>query len=158
MDRGTVEAAEVIADAITEQHDVRRAESIDVDPGVIAGIEQRLDEQLPAIEAFFGVSLSGREGAGLLRYRDGGFYLPHRDRGYDAAWPGAAWRVITIVVFLNEDGFTGGVLRVGETDVAPVAGTLVAFPADTLHEVTPVRGAPRDSIVDWCLSPRRPAE
>ena len=152
MDRGTAEAAEVLADAITEQHDVRRAESIDVDPGVFTSIEQRLDEQLPAIEAFFGVPLNGREGAGLLRYRDGGFYRPHRDRGEDVAWPGAALRAITMVVFLNDDGFTGGVLRVGDTEVPPVAGTLVAFTADTLHEVTPVRGAPRDSVVDWCLS------
>jgi predicted 2-oxoglutarate/Fe(II)-dependent dioxygenase YbiX len=153
MDRGTAETAEVLADAITEQHDVRRAESIDVDPDVFTSIEQRLDDQLPALEAFFGVPLSGREGAGLLRYRDGGFYRPHRDRGEDAGWPGAALRAITMVVFLNDDGFTGGVLRVGDTEVLPVAGTLVAFPADTLHEVTPVRGTPRDSVVDWCLSP-----
>jgi predicted 2-oxoglutarate/Fe(II)-dependent dioxygenase YbiX len=26
---------------------------------------------------------------------------------------------------------------------------LVAFPADTLHEVTPVEGGHRDTVVDW---------
>jgi predicted 2-oxoglutarate/Fe(II)-dependent dioxygenase YbiX len=158
MDHGTAEPAEVLAGSIAEQQDVRRAESIDVDPRVFAAIEQRLDEQLPALEAFFGVFLSGREGAGLLRYRDGGFYRPHRDQADDAAWPGAAQRAITMVVFLNDDGFTGGVLRVGDADVPPVAGTLIAFAADMVHEVTPVRGAPRDAIVDWCLTSRRAGE
>jgi predicted 2-oxoglutarate/Fe(II)-dependent dioxygenase YbiX len=42
--------------------------------------------------------------------------------------------------------------------VPPVAGTLIAFAADMVHEVTPVRGAPRDAIVDWCLTPRRAGE
>jgi len=156
MDDGTAEAAEVLAGSIAEQQDVRRADSIDINPVVLAAIEQRLDEQLPAVEAFFDLLLSGREGAGLLRYYDGGFYRPHRDQADEAAWPGAARRAITMVVFLNDDGFTGGVLRVGDADVPPVAGTLIAFPADMLHEVTPVRGAPRDSIVDWCLTPGRP--
>ncbi len=158
MDRGIAEAAEVLQEAMTEQHDVRRAEMIEIDPDVLIRIERHLDDQLPAIEAFFGVPLAEREGTGFLRYPDGGFYLPHVDRVEDAAWPGAERRTITVVVFLNDEGFSGGVLRVDDAEVAPVAGTLVAFPADVLHEVTPVRGAPRDTIIDWCLSPRRRAE
>ena len=64
------------------------------------------------------------------------------------------------MIFLNTsrdarpDGeFDGGLLRIferdGETDVVPQAGTLVAFPADLLHEVTEVRGGTRDTVVDW---------
>jgi predicted 2-oxoglutarate/Fe(II)-dependent dioxygenase YbiX len=34
-------------------------------------------------------------------------------------------------------------------DVVPRAGTLVAFPSDTPHEVLPVTGGVRDAIVDW---------
>lgn len=158
MDRGVGEAAEVLRDTMTEQHDVRRAEMIEIDQDVLTRIERLLDDQLPAIEEFFGVPLTELEGTGFLRYRDGGFYLPHVDRVDDAAWPGAERRSITVVVFLNDEGFSGGVLRVDDEDVVPAAGTLVAFPADVLHEVTPVRGAPRDTIVDWCLSPRRRAE
>jgi len=51
--------------------------------------------------------------------------------------------------------FDGGVLRLLPeegaplVEIPPAAGLLVAFPADRLHEVTPVRGGTRDAIVDW---------
>jgi predicted 2-oxoglutarate/Fe(II)-dependent dioxygenase YbiX len=31
----------------------------------------------------------------------------------------------------------------------PTRGTLVAFPADMLHEVTPVVEGTRNAVVDW---------
>jgi predicted 2-oxoglutarate/Fe(II)-dependent dioxygenase YbiX len=34
-------------------------------------------------------------------------------------------------------------------DLAPVEGTLIAFPATWLHEVLPVTAGVRDAIVDW---------
>ena len=34
-------------------------------------------------------------------------------------------------------------------DIVPRAGTLVAFPATVLHEVTRVEDAIRDAVVDW---------
>lgn len=150
MDRGVGDAAEVIADEIAEQTEVRRTESIEVDEATLAAVEHRLDGQRQAIEAFFDLPLVGREGAGFLRYQPGGFYLPHVDYATDGPWPEAARRAITVVVFLNDD-FIGGVLRIGGVDVLPVAGTLVAFPADVVHEVTPVRGGLRDTVVDWFL-------
>jgi predicted 2-oxoglutarate/Fe(II)-dependent dioxygenase YbiX len=68
-----------------------------------------------------------------------------------------------VVVFLNSarpggdpEGFTGGLLRIhpehpddAPIDITPRAGTLVAFPATTLHEVTRVGDATRDAVVDW---------
>jgi predicted 2-oxoglutarate/Fe(II)-dependent dioxygenase YbiX len=149
MDAGTSDAAEVLEDGIAVREEARRAASIDVDPGVLEVVERRLDRELGPAAVFFGIGLTGREGAGFLRYHDGGFYRPHRDRGVITAWPDADRRRITLVVFLNGSGFTGGVLRVGATDIQPETGTLVAFPSDTLHEVTTVRGGVRDAIVDW---------
>ena len=79
----------------------------------------------------------------------------------DQTWPGAAHRQLAVIVFLSTardggdpEGFTGGVLRLyseeGEPiDIVPVEGTLVAFPATTLHEVTRVGEAVRDAVVDW---------
>ena len=48
----------------------------------------------------------------------------------------------------------GGILRLfpdeaDPIDVLPTRGTLVAFPADMPHEVTPVTSGRRDAIVDW---------
>jgi predicted 2-oxoglutarate/Fe(II)-dependent dioxygenase YbiX len=41
----------------------------------------------------------------------------------------------------------------GEADMAtivrPTEGTIVAFPAATLHEVLPVDAGTRDVVVDW---------
>jgi SM-20-related protein len=151
MDAGTSEPAEVIAGGIERQDDVRRAASVEVDPATVEDVEGRLDEQRAALAAFFDLALAGREGAGFLRYGPGGFYRPHRDRGASSSWPGAADRRITVVVFLNAAEFTGGVLRVGQSDIAPEAGTLVAFRSETLHEVTSVHGGVRDTVVDWFL-------
>ena len=83
-----------------------------------------------------------------------------RDQGDDPQWADAARRAIALVLFVNSsrdaspDGdFEGGVLRLlgpdDAIDVVPEAGTLVAFPADVLHEVTEVRGGVRDAVVDW---------
>ena len=159
MDAGRLECADVLDDTIERRDDVRRATYIDVADDVLADFESRLDARRDAIGAFFGISLSVREGAGFVRYRDGGFYLPHRDRATLPSWPDAARRAIAVVVFLNSSrdadaggDFTGGLLKLLEEpaeDVTPRQGMLVAFPADLLHEVTVVQGGTRDAVVDW---------
>jgi predicted 2-oxoglutarate/Fe(II)-dependent dioxygenase YbiX len=160
MDAGLTETAEVLDEEIEVRDEVRRVASIEVDPAIVAEVEQRFDGQREPIAAFFGVALAGREGAGFLRYADGGFYRAHRDRASVASWPDAARRAIALVVFLNgsrdqdpEGAFGGGALRLfaghDAIDVVPRRGTLVAFPADLLHEVLEVVGGTRDTIVDW---------
>jgi predicted 2-oxoglutarate/Fe(II)-dependent dioxygenase YbiX len=158
MDAGQPESAEVLHDTIEHRDEVRRASYVEVDAVVLHDVEARLDARRSDIGAFFGIALSAREGAGFVRYPDGGFYRPHRDRANVPSWPEAARRRIAVVVFLNSSresdphgGFAGGVLRLleGEARLAPKAGMLVAFPADVLHEVTMVRDGTRDAIVDW---------
>ena len=149
MDAGVVEPAEVLDDDIEAQADVRRAESIEVDVRILDQVERRLDEARGHIGEFFTLPLTGREGAGFLRYGPGGFYRPHRDRAIVGAWPGAALRRVTAVVFLNSGEFTGGLLRVGGQPITPEAGMLAAFLAETVHEVTPIGGGVRDTVVDW---------
>ena len=168
MDRGASEPAEVLDHRITLDTGARMASSVDVDASTLAGVERRLDRQRAAVDGFFGLHLTGREGAGFLRYGPGAFYGPHRDRAVVASWPGAARRRISLVVFLNDGTgasapdagvpgeFTGGTLRLHVTgseplDIVPRQGMLVAFPATTLHEVLPVREGTRDVIVDWFL-------
>jgi predicted 2-oxoglutarate/Fe(II)-dependent dioxygenase YbiX len=151
MDAGQVEPAEILHDRIELQDEVRRAMYVEVAGVVLADVEARLDAARDAIGRFFGLALTAREGAGFVRYPDGGFYRAHRDRADVVSWPDASRRRIAVVVFLNDD-FSGGILRLLEheaLDLVPAAGALVAFPADRLHEVTPVRGRMRDAVVDW---------
>ena len=159
MDEGVEEAAEILDGQIARRDTVRLAASIEIDADIRIEVERRFEAARDAVESFHRVSLGGREGAGFIRYPDGGFYRSHRDRAVVPSWPGAARRRIALVVFLNsshgdEPGeFSGGVLRLfgGDSplDVYPEAGLLVAFAADTLHEVSVVRGGTRDAIVDW---------
>ena len=161
MDVGVREPTEIIEGDMTLAEDVRRASHIEVPPAIFELIDTHLDAQRDAAGAFFDLPLEGREGVNLLRYEAGGFYKPHVDRAYLAAWPPAARRALTVILFLESSrvadpagGFTGGVLRLfpdgGEpVEIVPRRGMLVAFPADTMHEVSPVIGGHRDTIVDW---------
>jgi predicted 2-oxoglutarate/Fe(II)-dependent dioxygenase YbiX len=163
MDVGTFDAAEVLEDTIEHREEVRRTLSIEVDAATLRVVEDVLERARPALERDFRMQLGPREGPGFLRYLPGGFYRPHRDRGDLASWPGAARRQLAVVIFLNgsqdggdPDGFEGGLLRfppegsrLNPIDVIPQAGTLVAFEATALHEVTRVGDAVRDAVVDW---------
>ena len=155
MDRAAAEPAEILADDIALDTDARRALSVEVDADTLALVERALEAERDPLTAFFSEALAEREGPGFLRYGPGGFYGPHRDRGSVPSWPGAARRTIAVVIFLN-DRFSGGVLRLhgddATRDVVPREGTLVAFPAATLHEVVPVVEGTRDTIVDWFYS------
>jgi predicted 2-oxoglutarate/Fe(II)-dependent dioxygenase YbiX len=167
MDRGTIDPAEVFDSCATVDLDARRASSIDVDGATLDAVEATLDAERHAVEAHCHVSLTGREGAGFLRYGAGGFYRRHRDWSVDTAWPGAARRQVSLIVFLNSSRarpapgeFGGGELiifpespdaltKLEAITVVPREGTLVAFDASTPHEVLPARGGTRDVIVDW---------
>jgi predicted 2-oxoglutarate/Fe(II)-dependent dioxygenase YbiX len=162
MDAGTPEAAEILDSDSQLDERVRRATLIEVDKSTLRALERELDAARASVADHFRVPLRGREGLSIVRYPPGGFFKPHRDRGRVASWPAASLRRTAVVVFLNsshdfESGgdFGGGVLRLlddtgeGWLDITPMAGTLVAFPATMLHEVTVVEGGTRDTLVDW---------
>jgi SM-20-related protein len=154
MDQGTLEPAEILRGGTALDLQVRHAAHVDVDPGTLAFVEARLDARRARLAEWFGHPLTAREGAGFLRYGPGGFYRAHRDRGRDASWPDAARRRVAVVLFLT--ACRGGALRLlaeddaqGDVEVLPAEGSLVAFHADTLHEVAPVEAGTRDVVVDW---------
>jgi predicted 2-oxoglutarate/Fe(II)-dependent dioxygenase YbiX len=160
MDLGAVEQAEVLVQGVQIRSRIRNAALVEPASDVIEQMEARLDSSRHRVAGALGLPVGAREGAGFIRYPQGGFYRAHRDRGDDPQWPDAARRAIALILFLNSsrqaspDGdFDGGVLRIlgpdEKVDVLPEAGTLVAFPADVLHEVTEVRGGTRDTVVDW---------
>jgi predicted 2-oxoglutarate/Fe(II)-dependent dioxygenase YbiX len=163
MDAGTRDEAEVLGADVEPDADIRRAEDIDVDRAVLALVEDRLDQCRDLVARHFSTELTSREGAGFVRYLPGGFYTPHVDRAESVAWPAASRRRVAAIVFLGTStsadlsgDFEGGILRLfpngleaAAVDVVPRRGTLVAFPATMLHEVTVVSRGIRDAIIDW---------
>jgi len=123
-----------------------------------------------AIGDFFGVALADASRPQLLQYLEGGYYRRHSDDsseivdakgqciGYKKVAP---QRVLTTVLFLDTQGedFEGGTLRFNylfdasgaPADLAPRAGTLVAFPSHPLfaHEVLPVTSGRCTTIAQW---------
>jgi SM-20-related protein len=161
MDVGVREPSEVIEDEMALVEDIRRANHIEVPQAIFELVDAHLDAHREAIATFFDQPLGSREGVNLLRYEDGGFYKPHIDRAELPAWPPAAHRAFTVILFLESareadpsGGFSGGVLRLLPDDAEPIdivprRGVLVAFPAETVHEVLPVADGHRDTVVDW---------
>jgi PKHD-type hydroxylase len=65
-----------------------------------------------------------------------------------------AFRKLSLVVQLsNPSDYSGGDLQIrsghGEATVSKTQGTVIVFPSYLLHQVTPVTGGLRESLVLW---------
>ena len=116
-------------------------------------VHERLLRQKSALEAHFSMSLTDCERPQFLRYEKGDFFVRHQDGNtHQLDFDHLRVRRISIVVFLN-DSFSGGALNFYDpTTTFPLmgeTGLLVAFKADTFHEVLPVTSGERFTIISW---------
>lgn len=79
-----------------------------------------------------------------------GFYGWHMDIGPQEL----AFRKLSLVVQLSSPSdYSGGELQIrsghGEATVSKTQGTVIVFPSYLLHQVTPVTGGLRESLVLW---------
>jgi len=146
---------------------IRRTWEIDLSDALQDRLVEAVEAVRGAFERFFSVRVEPCDAVAALRYPPGAFYRTHRDVSARPTPDGLHRREISVVIFVNsgapaaEASFSGGRLRLydlpgadGEVhDVVPVAGTLVAFESSVLHEVTPVDGGTRLSLVTWLLRP-----
>ena len=141
--------------------DIRKTTSVHPASETFTGVHERLLQQQAALEQHFGEALHDCEPPQFLRYKEGDFFVRHQDgntRQLD--FDHLRIRRISIVAFLNgfsvepQAGcYSGGLLNFydeeqpfgheGET------GLLVAFTADTFHEVLPVTSGERFTIISW---------
>jgi SM-20-related protein len=118
----------------------------------------------PALEEHFGLALGECEEPQFLRYGPGDYFVPHQDGNTPMLYDSSRFRRISAVVFLSrqsdepaEGAYGGGSLvfhgppsqHALRVPVAPPPGTLVAFRAETTHEVTPVTHGERCTVVSW---------
>jgi SM-20-related protein len=126
-----------------------------------ADIHSRLLQQKSALEEHFGEPLSECERPQFLRYHAGDFFVRHQDgntRQLD--FDHLRVRRISIVVFLNDfadepqaECYSGGLLNFYDENntfgLTGETGLLVAFTADTFHEVSPVTSGERFTIISF---------
>ncbi|HST62266.1 MAG TPA: 2OG-Fe(II) oxygenase [Longimicrobium sp.] len=150
------------------QSAVRRTTRVAVSPGTRTRVKQRLMERKAEIEAHFGVELGECEDPQFLRYETGDYFVPHQDGNTPMVWDDSRFRRISAVLFLSEksdepapDTYGGGALVFHGPYSGPELrvpagaqpGSLVAFRAETTHEVTPVTHGIRYTIATWFRAP-----
>jgi SM-20-related protein len=132
-------------------------------PGETDGLVRRLLlGRLAAVEAHFRLRLRELEEPQFLRYEVGGHFVAHQDGNTGLLRSERESRRVSAVVFLNAQAdapsrgaYRGGSLvfhprGAGERlSLAGETGTLVAFRAETTHEVTPVTHGERLTIACW---------
>jgi SM-20-related protein len=146
---------------------VRKTTSLHPSNETIAWVQERLLQQIPALNDHFKIDLTDCEKPQFLVYRAGDFFVRHQDGNSEQLeFDHLRVRRISIVVFLNEASadleagtFSGGALlfcREATATVEPLTfplwgetGLLVGFAAETLHEVTPVTGGERFTIINF---------
>jgi PKHD-type hydroxylase len=122
---------------------------------------RRMEEAVLALNArFFRFDLSGLATFQYALYggQDGGHFDWHKDYGRDPADPAREPRKLTLSLQLSKPSdYEGCDLQVragNQIDTAPRArGALVAFPANVLHQVTPIRSGVRKTLVVWAVGP-----
>jgi PKHD-type hydroxylase len=122
---------------------------------------RRIEEAVLALNArFFRFDLSGLASFQYALYGgpEGGHFDWHKDYGRDPSDPTREPRKLTLSLQLSDPSdYQGCDLQVragNQIDIAPRArGTLVAFPANVLHQVTPIRSGVRKALVVWAVGP-----
>ena len=145
---------------------VRKVERVQASPEIVRRVTDELIRVRQDVGNYFGVELSNCEDPQFLRYQVGDFFVAHQDGGTRLIQSAREQsRKISVIVFLNtqttvpeSDGHCGGSLvftewrpdrKNGRLELPAKAGTFVAFPSETTHEVVPVTHGVRYSIASW---------
>ena len=145
--------------------DVRKTTSSHPAEETTTQIQDLMFAQKSALEAHFGFSLTDCERPQFLRYQPGDFFVRHQDGNtQQLEFDHLRIRRISLIAFLNdyaaepkENCYSGGELtfydkRDDDADAFPLrgeTGLLVAFRADTYHEVLPVTSGDRFTVISW---------
>jgi SM-20-related protein len=165
--QGNTEHATVVqgADAIVDL-DYRSTKRVVLDAVTEPMLIERVEKVRPRLESHFKLTLDHLQPLQLLKYEPGDFFAVHADSSDRPGVPEFLnRRRISVVVFLGHEQVAdpngnGGILQFhGLLDdprlarraypFAPASGTLLAFPSNLQHEVTPVLGGVRYSLVSW---------
>ena len=141
---------------------VRRTTRLSPPAEVEELVRRLLLARMSAVEEHFGSGVRELEEPQFLRYEAGDFFVAHQDGNTGMLRSEREERKVSALIFLNSqsktpgpDVYGGGSLLFHARDASePVrapaeAGTLVAFRAETTHEVEPVTHGERFTIASW---------
>ena len=144
------------------EQNIRKTLRLRPSVATIESIVRRLLVLKDSIEKHFAVALSECEDPQFLRYREGDFFVAHQDGNTGMMQLDTERRLVSTVLFLSRESdapeagaHCGGSLlfsdyRTGSKfHMIGEPGMLVAFRAETTHEITPVTYGERYSIVSW---------
>lgn len=157
-----------VASGVVDER-VRRATRLEPCAETVELVVRSLLERKSIIEEHFGVSVSDCEEPQFLRYVVGDFFVTHQDGNTGLIHSvREQTRIVSVIIFLSEQSesplpntYCGGSLvfhgwgsrMPGLEDlresVSGEAGMLVAFRAETTHEVMPVEHGERYTIASW---------
>jgi len=144
------------------EQNIRKTLRIRPSVATVDSIVRRLWALKDSIEEHFAVALSECEDPQFLRYREGDFFVAHQDGNTGMTLLDTERRLVSTVLFLSRESDSpqtgahcGGSLwftnlrTLEKVRVVGEPGMLVAFRAETTHEITPVTHGERYSIVSW---------
>jgi SM-20-related protein len=144
------------------EQNIRKTLRIRPSVATVESLVRRLWALKDSIEEHFAVALSECEDPQFLRYREGDFFVAHQDGNTGMMQLDTERRLVSTVLFLSRESDSpqagahcGGSLvfsdyRTGSRfHMIGEPGMLVAFRAETTHEITPVTHGERYSIVSW---------
>lgn len=141
---------------------VRRTTRISPPVEMAELVKRLLLARMGAVGEHFGLRLGEVEEPQFLRYEAGDYFVAHQDGNTGMLRSEREDRKVSTVIFLNKqsdtpepDAYRGGSLvfhpRGASEPLRPKgeAGTLIAFRAETTHEVEPVIDGERFTIASW---------
>lgn len=168
--RSALESGALVFKSGTYQVDKnsRKATLAGVSVDIATMVVNRLQGVMPKLQQHFGIDLTHCASPEFLIYREGDFFRPHQDTVSDRRVPPEVEeRKISTIIFLNSqserptiNSYDGGYLNFYNLASNPNwntcrsrfvgnLGSLIAFPSQIFHEVTPITRGERYTIVTW---------
>lgn len=133
----------------------RKATRLAISGATHDAVTELLERERPRIADRFDRPLEECEEPQFLSYGPGDYFVAHQDGNTPLVHDESRFRKVSVVVFLSDPAteFAGGALVLDpfgtRRELTPAPGTLVAYPSETTHEVTPITDGERLTIVSW---------